>query len=214
MLIPYRGIKEKYNIDPKGVLHIGCHYAEEAKDYYNNGITHSIWVEADPGLISKALSVLEPYPNYLLFNDCLTDTDNDEVTFHIANNEGQSSSILELSLHLIKHPEVWYNNHITVKTKRLDSLFRDNNLDIEDYPFVNIDVQGAEGLVLKGFGELLHKVNFLYVECNEADLYRGCMQLPEMKEFLRTFGFVMKEKVMCGSTEWGDTFFIRENYDI
>ena len=82
-----------------------------------------------------------------------------------------------------------------------------NQLSISDYPFVNIDVQGAEGLVLKGMGDLLHQVQYIYIEVNEADTYKGCMQLPEMKSFLHTFGFTMREKVMCGC--WGDCFFTR-----
>lgn len=210
MLIPYKNLIEKYGIRPTGVLHIGANTGQEVLDYYSNGVSKTIWVEADASLIPSLIYNLKNYPNHLIFNDCLSNEQDKEVTFYIANNDGQSSSILELGTHTIAHPEVHYVNQTTLKTSRLDNLFVENKLNIEDYPFVNIDVQGAEGLVLKGMGELLHKVKWLYLECNEAELYKTCMQLPEMKEYLQQYGFTMKEKVMCGNTGWGDSYFARD----
>lgn len=210
MLIPYKGILEKYNIRPTGCLHIGAHWAQEAKDYYDNGCERSIWVEANPECIYKTISVLAPYPDHLIFNDCLTDTDNEQITFHVSNNEGQSSSILQLQYHTIAHPEVHYLHTLSLKTKRLDTLFSSNNLNIEDYPFVNIDIQGAELLCLKGFGELLHKVKYVYIEINELPLYNSCALLPELKDYLESYGFTMVEKVMSGNHGWGDSLFIRK----
>jgi FkbM family methyltransferase len=211
MLIPYKELIQKYNILPKGVIHIGANVGQEAPDYYSNGVNKTVWVEADPGLIMNLIGNLQPYSNHLIFNDCLTDTDDEEVTFHIANNQGQSSSILALGTHIQAHPEVHYVQDITLKTKRLDTLFQNNLLNIDDYPFVNIDIQGAELLCLKGFGELLNKVKWLYIEVNDLSLYQNCALYPELKEYLATFGFVVREKVMSGNHGWGDSFMINEN---
>lgn len=209
MLIPYKSILEKYNIRSTGVLHVGANTGQEVDDYYNNGVEQTIWIEADASLIPSLIHNLQPYPNHKVFNDCLTDVDGEEIAFHIANNDGQSSSILELGTHAVVHPEVHYVNHTTVHTRRLDTLMTMNQLQIADYPFINIDVQGAELLVLKGMGELLHQVQYIYLEVNDASLYKECALYPEIKQYLSTFGFVMKEKVMCGNTQWGDAFFSR-----
>ena len=211
MLIPYKSLLEKYSIRPTGVLHIGANVGQEALDYYSNGVDYSIWIEADSSLIPSLISTLTPYPHHLIFNDCLTDTDNEQVAFHIANNNGQSSSILQLGTHAIVHPEVHYVNHTTLRTKRLDTLFNDNRLDIDKYPFVNIDIQGAELMCLKGFGNLLHKVKYLYIEINEQELYTGVALLPEIKTYLDKYGFTIREKVMSGNHGWGDAFFINMN---
>ena len=211
MLIPYKSILEKYNIRPTGVLHIGANTGQEVGDYYNNGVQKTIWIEADPSLIPSLIGNLQTYSNHLVFNDCLTDTDGDEVQFHIANNDGQSSSILELGIHAVVHPEVHYVNHTTLRTRRLDTLMVMNQLQIADYPFINIDVQGAELLVLKGMGELLHQVQYIYLEVNDVSLYKECALYPEIKQYLSTFGFVMKEKVMCGNTGWGDSLFMKND---
>jgi len=211
MLIPYAGILSKYNIRPTGVLHVGGHWAEEAHDYYTNGVERTIWVEANPECVMNLMSNLQHYPDHLIFNDCISDVDGQDIVLNISNNEGQSSSILELGTHKIAHPEVHYISTVNCRTKRLDTLFNTNNLDIEQYQFVNMDIQGAELLALKGMGDMLHKVKYLYLEINDRELYTNCALVGEINEYVRQFGFVSKDKVMAGNFGWGDSFYIREN---
>lgn len=209
MLISYKQLLDKYNIRPTGVCHIGANSGQEANDYYTNGVDKTIWFEADPSLIPGLINNLQPYENRLVFNTCLTDKDDDEVTLNIANNGGQSSSIFELGIHKHVHPEVHYVNQIQVKTQRLDTMFKKYDIDIADYPFVNIDVQGAEGLVLQGMGKLLNKIKYLYLEVNDAELYEGIWLYPQIRDYLSDHGFYLKERIMCGNTQWGDAFFIK-----
>lgn len=211
MLIPYKKLIEKYNIRPTGVCHIGANTGQEAPDYYSNGVERTLWFEADPELIPALVENLQPYDEHLVFNSCLTDTDNEDIILNIANNGGQSSSILQLDYHKVVHPEVHYTKEVRLKTQRLDTIFNNYELDIEEYPFVNIDVQGAELLVLRGMGELLHKVKYLYLEVNDAALYTDCALYPEIQGYLANYGFTSKEKVMAGNFKWGDSFFINTN---
>jgi FkbM family methyltransferase len=210
MLIPYKTITTKYGINPTGALHIGANTGQELEDYYNNGVERSIWIEANPDLLPELVERTLRFPETLVYEACLTDKDGEKLSFKISNNEGQSSSILDLDYHTIAHPEVTYVKEINVTTSRLDTLFKENGLNIDDYPFVNIDVQGAELLVLKGFGELLHKVKYLYVEVNQRELYRGCALLPELEEYLAGYGFERKELQWAGNFGWGDALYIRK----
>lgn len=207
MLIPYKELIKKYNIQPTGILHVGANTGQEAPDYYSSGVEKTIWVEADPTLMKHLISNLVPYSHHLVFNDCCTDEDGKEVTFNIANNGGQSSSILALGTHAQVHPEVHYVSFMSMRTTRIDTLLARNKLNIEDYSFVNIDIQGAELLCLKGFGELLNKVDHLYIEVNDNELYTGAALFPEVRDYLSTFGFTMREKVMSGNHGWGDCYF-------
>lgn len=211
MLIPYSGICSKYQIKPTGVLHVGAHWAEEAQDYYDNGCQRSIWIEANPECMMKLMHNLEPYSNHIIFNDCISDIDGREVALNISNNEGQSSSILELQHHKVAHPEVHYIGSFVCKTKRLDTLFYMNKLNIEDYPFVNMDIQGVELLALKGMGQMLAAVKYLYLEINSLPLYEDCALVKEVDEYVRQYGFVAKDTVMAGNFGWGDKFYINEN---
>lgn len=210
MLIPYKTICEKYNIRPTGILHIGGHWAEEASDYYSNGVQRTIWVEANLECMMNLIANLAPYPDHIVFNDCCTDTDGEEVTFNISNNQGQSSSILQLEHHKMAHPEVHYIAHQTLRTKRVDTLFRDNDLSIQDYQFINIDIQGAELLALKGMGELLNHVSYLYLEINTLPLYTGCALIQDIDEYVEQFGFKRVETSMSGNHGWGDALYIKQ----
>lgn len=211
MLIPYKQLIEKYNIRPTGVCHIGANTGQEAPDYYSNGVDKTVWFEADPELIAPLIANLQLYNNHLVFNSCLSDIDGEDIILNIANNGGQSSSILQLDYHKIAHPEVHYIREVKLKTQRLDVIFDKYSMNIEEYPFVNIDIQGAELLCLKGMGELLHKIKYLYLEVNDASLYTDCALFPEILDYLSGYGFIQKEKVMAGNFKWGDSFFINNS---
>ena len=73
---------------------------------------------------------IKSFKNAIAINACLTDKDNETVEFNISNNEGQSSSILELQTHKTAHPEVHYVKKIKLNSIRLDSLFKENDLNI------------------------------------------------------------------------------------
>lgn len=201
----------KYDMLITGVLHIGAHHGTECENYYKNGINQSIWIEANPEFSEIIKSNISKFENTKYFNHVISDTDDQTVTFNISNNDGQSSSIFDLEYHKIAHPGIYYINKIELKTKRIDTIFKENKLEMKDYNFVNMDIQGAEYLALLGFGNLLNEVNYISLEINEKELYKGCALFPQITEYLESYGFQFKEKIMWGDCGWGDAFFIKEN---
>ena len=109
------------------------------------------------------------------------------------------------------HPSVEFINKITVKTKRLDTLIKDNKINIEDYSFMNFDIQGKELSALRSMGSLLSSVSYLYLEVNKEELYENVPLIGEVEEYIGRFGFKQKEVVWCGNFGWGDAFYISEN---
>ncbi len=207
MLIPFTQLHQKYKFTPGGVVHVGAHEGQELSEYHKIGIEKMIFIEALPEIYTRLVKHCEPYPEVLCFNECIGAVDNEWITFHVANNDGQSSSFLELGTHLQMHPEVSFIKDLQMKTTRLDTLL--NGLDT-DYDFLNMDIQGAEGLALKGAGDLLHQFKYLYLEINTTDVYKGCMQLPELEEYVGRFGFKRKEILFPGNCTWGDCFMMKE----
>lgn len=204
MLISFSKLQQKYNFYPKGVVHVGSHEGQELEEYHKLGIQDVIFIEANPEIYNRLLKKCNGNENILCFNECISDKDGEKVTFNVANNDGQSSSILELGTHKQMHPEVKYNGSFECETVTLDTLL----LGLEDkYDFLNADIQGAEGLMLKGATELLNQFNYLYLEINTTEVYKDCMQLPEMKEFLSEYGFELKETFFPGNCTWGDSFW-------
>jgi FkbM family methyltransferase len=210
MLLTFNDIVQKYRA-PKGIIHIGAHLMEERADYLRYGFRNTIWIEANPNIyeqIKERISNTEEK----VFQFAASDIDDQEIVFNITNN-GQSSSILELEKHSIYYPSIVVTDKISVKTRRMDTLIKNNHIDIHNYNFINIDVQGAELLVMKGFGELLNNIDFIYSEINTNSLYKNCSLVEEIDEYLLGYGFYRTETLMT-ECEWGDALYIRrKNYE-
>ncbi len=207
MLIDFRELFPRWKINPKGVLHVGANTGEEAPVYLELGIRKQIWIEANEEVFLKLKSNLSNNPEAIAYNLCVSDSEDEEVTFHVSNNGSQSSSILELGTHLVAHPEVNYVQDIKMLTTKIDKLFylpstTEDNL-------LNIDLQGAELKALRGMGDLLRFFKWVYLEVNWEELYVGCALFPEVCEFMQSKGFKVAEYKKCGGTGWGDCLFIR-----
>jgi len=205
MLIDFSYLWKKYNIKSSGVLHIGASTGQEISHYYKNTIDRSVWIEAIPEVYKRLVENIATYPEAQAINACISDVDDQEVIFNIASNDGQSSSFLEFGTHAKVHPDVKFVDKIKMKTQRVDSIFP----DLKDYTFVNIDLQGAELLALKGMGTLINDVKFLYLEINKNELYKGCALVGEIDDYLINFGFHRAESHWAGNTGWGDAFYTR-----
>lgn len=206
MLIPFDTIYKKYNLKIKGILHLGAHLLEEKADYDAKNISKVVWVEGNPNIAEQAKfksdGVVHKVYNYLI-----SDTDDEEVEFNIANN-GQSSSILKLGKHSMYHPDVVYTDTIKAKTKTLKTIIEDNFLDINDYNFLNIDLQGVELKAIKGLADYLYYIDYIYTEVNSGNVYDGNDLIGDIDSYLTEYGFERVETEFTGA-EWGDAFYIK-----
>lgn len=209
MLIDIKQLAVKYNIKSKGVLHIGAHEGQEAETYAALGMGKMIFIEANPSVYTKLLGVIKGYPKARAINACVSDEERD-VQFHIASNDGQSSSILELGTHKELHPEVTYVDHLKLKTQRMDAILKKK--DWEELDFLNIDIQGMELPALKSMGDKLKKFKYVYLEVNRGQVYEGCAEIDEVDAFLKEFGFIRKETEWVN--QWGDAFYIKQHLEV
>jgi len=205
MLINFKTIVDKYG-RPNGVIHIGAHLMEERDDYISFGLDNTIWIEANSNLIPQMLQ--NKNENEKIFNFAISDTDDEVCELKITNNS-QSSSILNLFLHLKHHPDVFVIDTLKVKTRRMETLINEEKIKINEYNFLNIDVQGVELLVLKGFGNFLENIKYIYTEINVAPLYENCSMLTEIDEYLKKFNFFRVETLMT-EYQWGDALYIKK----
>jgi len=201
MLIDFRQLFPKYNLKFNGVLHIGANVGEERFVYDELGIKKQIWIEGNPEIFLKLKENVSYNPEAVALNYLIGD-ENKEVTFHIANNGSQSSSVLELGTHKQQHPEVHYVKDIKCQMHRVDSL----GLDLDGVDFLNIDLQGFEYQALKGIGSLKN-FKACYLEVNKADVYKGCAQIQTIDLYMISEGFRRVETKFVGN--WGDALYIR-----
>lgn len=200
MLIDFRTLFPKYGIKPNGILHVGANVGEEAPVYLELGIKRQIWIEANPEIYEKLKANISSNPEAVAYNFAAGDEDK-MITLHKSNNGSQSSSILELGTHLQQHPEVHYIGDIEVPMMRLD------NYIFHDCDFLNMDIQGAELLALKGLGEKIKDFKWAYLEVNRAEVYKGCPLVEDIDFYLGAYGFNRVETKWVGN--WGDAAYVK-----
>lgn len=210
MLISFERLIRKHRVNITGVVHCGASIGQEVKEYAKLGVQNMVFIEADPDVYIELKHNLRDYPKAIPINACLSNEDGKEVVFNIANNGGQSSSILEFGTHSTAHPEVKFIDSITLTTKRLDTLIEEFNLNIHEFNFLNMDLQGAEMLALQGLGDYLKYFKYAYLEVNQREVYKHCAIVEDLDLYLLGHGFRRVETQWSGNHGWGDALYIRK----
>lgn len=196
----------KYQLNIKGVIHVGGHKLEEQKIYYNNNILNVCWVEGNKDIYNqikdKRIHIQEQIINYLISDE------EKETDFYIMNHT-QSSSLLDLDIHKKYYPDISVNEIKKLNTTRLDTLIDNKTIDISLYNMMVLDIQGGELKALKSMGKYLENINYILTEVNFERLYKNCPLHFEITEFLSTFGF--EKQLICKTKEnWGDCLYIKQ----
>lgn len=168
-----------------GILHIGAHLGQEA-DFYSQLRKPVIWIEALPHLYEELKINIAKYPNQKAICALLGEENNESVKFHVANNEGASSSIYEPNLDLL--PPFKMQSSVDLPMNRLDRLFKSSIMSQYDHWVV--DVQGAELSVISGAGNLIDFCNSIVVEGKEDSYYLGGTKYSQLESRLESLGFM------------------------
>ena len=104
-----------------GVIHVGANTGQEIQLYAQYGLS-VLWIEPIPEVFEALKSNLVGIPGQIALKGLVTDLDNAEYHFHVANNNGASSSILEINLHQDIWPEIFYEKTIKLYSKTLLSF--------------------------------------------------------------------------------------------
>lgn len=171
-----------------GVIHIGANDGGERDSYARRNL-RVIWIEPNPEIFEILKQNLQGYSGQQAFQYLVTDKDEAEYEFHIANNNGLSSSILDLKLHKELCPQIDYEKTIKLRSTTLTSLLMKESISVEEYPALVLDTQGAELLVLKGAADVLDAFRFINLEVADFESYKDCCQLKDIELFMRGRGY-------------------------
>ena len=194
---------KKFNVNVNGILHVGAHKCEEYPMYLE--FTPDIlWIEAYPDLVEENLS---KHPELNILNAVVSDTDDQVVNFNITNNT-KCSSLLDFDYHKEIHPEIIIEKQITLTTKTIQTLYKENNINKTKYNVLVMDIQGAELLALKGMGDIINNMDAVYIEATEKPLYEGGCVLEDLDKFLFNLGYSRKYLMLLNS--YGNAFYLKK----
>ena len=202
MLIDLENVIGKYNVEIKGVLHIGAHFGQEFKTFDKLGIKNVVCFEPLPHTFE---TLKHNVGDRAILHQTALGNIVGEIEMNVeTENRGQSSSILTPELHLVQYPGIVFTQKMIVPINKLD-----NFLDYSStHNFILIDVQGYELEVFKGGSEYLNYVDYIISEVNRDELYKNCARVEELDEYLSKYGFERVETNWVGRT-WGDAFYIK-----
>lgn len=197
-----------YLIDAIGVVHVGANVGQEMMDYakYNLPV---VWVEPDPSTYAQLVENIKDLPMQKAYNYLVTDVDGKEYDFHVANNNGISSSIFQLKGHkeVLAWKDIGVVNTIKMISITLPSLLKCEKLDVGLYDVLVTDTQGADLLVLQGAISILSNFKFIQVEVADFEAYEGCCQLSDIQTFMHQYDYAELSRLKFAWHPAGGRYF-------
>ena len=197
----------KYLKDRRGAIHVGANSGGERDWYVQQDFCPVLWFEPAVDAFAKLDKNIYSYDGHEAFNIGIHDYIK-KAKLYIASNDGLSSSLLDFGTHTKYRPDIVYVDVQDIRLMRMDNFLFLTGRDINDYNFLNIDVQGTELNVLKSFGDLLGALDYIYTEVNEEHLYKDCALVPEIDKYVGKYGFKRVETRMT-KFKWGDALYTR-----
>lgn len=111
---------------------------------------------------------------------------------HISGAADSSSLLDMLPQHYQTYPNTEYVDQETVDVRPLDAFLETYGRP-GDVPFLKMDVQGYEKVVLEGATQTLERLAGLQMELSLVPLYEGETLLPDMIRYLETQGFTLMD---------------------
>ncbi len=199
MLIPVKVLKKFWGVNPQTIVHVGAHNAEEFEDYKNANWGSVTWIEAQPQKVSE-LSSRIPL-NHNVIEAAVWDVADVELNLNIMTNS-ESTSLLNLGTHANEHPSVRLSHTIPVKTKTLAQILK----GLPAPELIALDIQGVELRAIKGYGDKIAEVKWIYCEVNKAELYEDCCLISEIDKYLFNYGF-NRAVTRWTAHNWGDALY-------
>jgi FkbM family methyltransferase len=192
----------------KGIIHVGANAGQERDDYASYGL-NVLWIEPIPWVFSELRNAISLYVNQRALEYLVLDKDDEPVRLHVSNNDGLSSSVMDLALHREVWPSVHFTKDIEIRSHKLDTIIDREHIDLGNYDGLVLDTQGSELLVLNGAERALRNFRMVKVEVADFEAYAGCPRPEQIATVLRAYGL----------SEWMRTPFAEHNgggryYDI
>jgi FkbM family methyltransferase len=201
------GLCRQYGIAVRGVIHVGAHEGQEISSYDAMRAERVMFIEANPAVYARLAAAMRERAHVTTVNRAISDK-NGKVQLHLASFD-QSSSLLPLARHREVYPQILAAGTTDVDATTLDALVQELGFSASEFNFLNVDVQGAEAMVLRGAINVLRHIEGINIEVNFSELYRGGAQIEDIDDLLEAAGFRRVATLSAYHESWGDAFYVR-----
>ena len=173
--------------DVIGVIHIGASSGQERFRYEEKNL-NVLWVEAIPEVFKLLEKNIVTFKKQQAYQALITNKKTN-TTFHIASNNGESSSIFSPELHERLFPKVTFSKKIKLNSISFSDFITKNKIKIKSYDSMVLDTQGSELLILMGAKDYLSNFKYIKTEVADFESYKGCAKFSELNSFMLKNGF-------------------------
>tara|TARA_X000000950_G_C13897020_1_gene653275 strand:+ start:624 stop:1337 length:714 start_codon:yes stop_codon:yes gene_type:complete len=199
-------LKNKYNIRPTNICYIGSNEGQELPEMlelFPNSKFYCFEPQVKP--FKKLVKGYQHLNNVYFYNFALGSENTTKKMYINNNNNNMSSSIYKPKEHLDYHPSVTFDGFEDIVIKQF------SDLKIQNVNFLNIDTQGYELEVLKGFHNL-DEIKYIKTEVNRKELYENSPNIKDLDKYLKNYNFIRAETIWWKKfIPWGDAFYIKKN---
>lgn len=190
----------------RGVIHVGANVGQERDLYADRGLS-VLWIEPIPSVFAKLIDNIGEEPKQRAINALLLDKDDVEQVFHVASNDGASSSIFDFHMHGDIWPEISYVGDLTMRSSTLPSVLKREGVELSEYDALVLDTQGSELLVLRGAEQILGGFRYVQTEAADFESYRDGALASEIMSFMKGHGFVLRYRQQMARHRSGGTYY-------
>jgi len=185
--------------------HVGADSVELSR-VFPKGRIHSF--EPVPEIYKSLLSNTKKFDNISTYPVALGTINGNSEMFVSSGSSDASSSLLEPTGHKDSHPDVYFNDKITVEVKTLKewaSIYKIDHID-----FLWLDMQGFELQMLKASEEILAKVKCIHTEVSLKETYHNAVHYSEYRKWLEQKGFSVLIEAWPVGADMGNVLFVRK----
>jgi FkbM family methyltransferase len=188
-------------IQPRTVIHVGSHLAQDQRQYELLGVESIFWCEADPECCNV---IAKKYPTSNVIEGFFWSKENEEIDFWIMRDRAQNSAFSP------RNANTFLSKRKVISTT-LDAQFADAEL-LSPILLV-VDVQGAEIEVLEGGRKFLSSVDYVVCEITDMSSVSNFeVKQSKVENFLSEFSFLPSLKRVSYDKEYFDLLLIKGNF--
>ena len=200
-------LSRRFHFTVTGVLHVGGNMGQEAEIYRQLGARRVIWIEGFEDYFQKLKAKLADYPGQEAHCVLVSDEDGEELQFRIASNTGSSTAMIPDAEFSRNFDGINFEKNISLRARRLDTYFRDNNISLSDVNFLVLDVEGFELKALRSLADSMDAFDWAVCEVSLTPNFVGGPLLRDIDVFFLAHGF-RRRALKCGLTS-GDGLYER-----